>query len=191
MGKIIIEKIRDNYPLYTDLVQIRKHISERVLDLSEKKKTHNNYLAVNTILKHTVLPNEILFIVELKMTNYKYFLFKLRCTSLCDIPFFRFDSDGAPHRNYDETIPLHLQQITTPHFNSFNKDGLSIAYKTDKLKDDKERIALEDISLCIVHFCYESNIRFPLEDFPSITIMAGTLQLPVTKDDPNAGVQFL
>ncbi|UAY52702.1 hypothetical protein [Ferruginibacter albus] len=192
MGKIVIPEIRDNYPLYTQLLKERKSTNERTIDVSSPKKSNRNFLiAENISIKHSALNNNIEFIAEVKVDNHKYFLFKLRCKSLSETPFFRYDSDGCAHRNYDESIPFDEQLITTPHFNYFNQDGVLMAYKTEQLKDTNECEALQDINLCMSHYCMESNLRLNDEDFPSISILANTLQLPTVKDDPNSGVQFI
>ena len=80
---------------------------------------------------------------------------------------------------------------TSPHFNCFNEKGESVAYKTEQLKNEQERVALEDINLCMSHFCYESNIRLNDDEYPGISILSSTLQLPIIKDDPNSGVEFI
>ncbi len=187
-----IPAIRDNYTVYCDLKDNRKFGTDKVIDLSTPKRTNKNFLINDQVfLRHTTLENKIIFISEVKVRDYKYFQFKLRCKDFCDPPFFRYDSDGDTHRNYDENIPLREQQITTPHFHYFNSKGIEIAYKTEKLLDDKEKAALEDISLCVVHFCHEGNIRIDDEGFPEITILSGTLGLKHTEDDPNSGVNFI
>jgi len=192
MGKVVSTNIRDNYLLYTDLRQNRKSGADKNIDLSTPKPNNKNFLTnKKTLLKHITRPEEIVFISEVKVRDYKFFHFKVRCGSLFEIPFFRYDSDGPTHRNYDESIPFADQQVTTPHFHEFNSDGISIAYKTAKLLNDKERKALEDINLCAAHFYHEGNIRVGTDDFPTITILSNTLQLPHKEDDPNAGVNFL
>ncbi|MBC7553970.1 MAG: hypothetical protein H7257_08325 [Taibaiella sp.] len=86
--------------------------------------------------------------IEVNKQNYKRFSFILRCITLSQRPFFHYDSAGASHRNYDDSLPLKEQKVDTPHFNCFKESGLSWAYKTEKLKNESERIALEDIYLC-------------------------------------------
>ena len=192
MGKFIIPEIRDNYPLYTTLLKDSKAVFEEIIDISIPKKSNKNFLSRDNVgIKHITLTEEILFIADVKINDHKYFHFKLKCNSLCETPFFRYDSDGSSHRNYDDNIPLSEQLITTPHFNCFNEDGIGIAYKTDQLKDDKKRAALEDINLCMPHFCHESNMRLNDSEFPKISISQGTLPLTLTKDDPNSGVDFI
>ncbi len=191
MPKIIITEIRDKYADYTTLLTGRKSVFEQVINITEKKGNNKNFLTNRDVnVKHSSLTDAITLIAEVRVDNYKYFNFKLRCRSLSEVPFFRFDSDGETHRNYDDSIPLSEQQITTPHFHRFNENGLLIAYKTDKLLNEQERIALEDISLCVIHFCHESNIRLNDDDFPGISIMPGTFQFETENNDPNKGVNF-
>lgn len=192
LHKSIRPEIKENYALYKELLHDRKCISTPVIDISEQKKNQKNFLAQTEIIEHISLTDEITFSIEVKVSNYKYFLFILKCNRLSERPFFHYDSDGAAHRNYEEdTTPLKFQIISTPHFNCFNENGLSIAYKTAQLENEAERTALEDISLCVAHFCNESNIRLSDENYPTISIMAGTLPYDISIKDPNKGVQFL
>src|ERR1700733_8118374 len=134
MGKIIIPEIRDNYSFYNRLLKERKSIFDSVIGISEIRKNQKNYLINTTEVKHIQLTDKIILTSEVKINNHKYFLFKLRYINLSETPFFHYDSDGATHRNYgNENLPLKEQQVTTPHFNCFNENGLSVAYKTDKL----------------------------------------------------------
>lgn len=192
MGKSFTRQIREHYALYTDLLNNRKSTNEKNIDISVVKGNNQFFLINNrVILKHITLAQEIIFISEVKIRNYKDFKFKIRCASLCDPPFFRYDSDGPAHQNYDENIPLKEQSVTTPHFHNFNIRGVEIAYKTSELLNDASRVALEDISLCAAHFCHEGNIRVGENDFPTISILSTTLGLPLVENDPNSGVNFI
>ena len=114
-GKTITPEIRDNYSYYTKLLKERKSIFDEVIKISELKKNKPNFLINNnTIIKHKVIKDEIVLISEVKINNYKCFQFKLRCISFCKTPFFRFDSEGGAHRNYNENIPFkdHPDYIT-------------------------------------------------------------------------------
>ena len=192
MGKVIIPEVRDNYILYTSLLKDKKSISQSIIDISRHKLSNPHFLINDsTDVKHPNIKDEIVFISEVKVKNYKYFLFKLKCISFCYTPFFRYDSDGSTHRNYDEAIPLKEQQVTTPHFHYFNNSGISIAYKTKQLINAKSKEALEDINLCVAHFCSEANMRLNKDEFPAISILSKTLQLPLYDEDPNSGVNFI
>ena len=89
------------------------------------------------------------------------------------------------------SIPFADQQVTTPHFNCYNENCLNIAYKTEQLNNEEERKALEDINLCIAHYCNEANVRLKEDDFPTISILPGTLQLEIVQEDPNSNVKFI
>ena len=45
----------------------------------------------------------------------------------------RFDEGNGVHRNNNPSIPLHEQEITTPHFHKYDNRGYFIAYKTNEL----------------------------------------------------------
>jgi len=190
MGKEIRPEISTQYGFYNDLLKNRKSIFSALISVSEVGN-NANILEDRIAITHSVLLNEIDLIVDVKMRNHNFFQFKLKCEDLSKVPFFRFDSDGDTHRNYDEDIPLSKQQVTTPHFHFYNEKGINIAYKTKQLLDDAERVALEDINLCIKHFCHEANLRFNDDDFPEVEILHGDLKLKTTKEDPNSNVTFL
>jgi hypothetical protein len=191
MGKNVVQQIRDNYTLYTDLLINRKSIREKVIDISEKGRNENYLKNDKVVMEHITLPHNIILISEVKIRNYKSFKFKIKCAGLCEVPFFRYDSDGPAHRNYDENIPFEYQQIETPHFHNFNSNGISIAYQTHQLKNKVSKEALEDINFSAAHFCHEGNIRVGKEDFPLITILSKELGLTQIENDPNTGVNFL
>lgn len=186
----VAPEIRDNYSFYNSLLRERKSIFDELIEISNPSN-NANYLEKTTSLKHTSQSNEILFIVNVSISNHKFFKFKLRCKDLSDRPFFRYDSDGVTHRNYDSNIPFKEQQIPTPHFHFYNENGVNIAYKTSHLKNELECKALEDINLCIIHYCHEANIRLQENEFPSISISPATLQFDLFETDPNSNVNFI
>jgi len=171
------------------MAQNRQSIFVEVIDICEVGN-HSKILEKKTDLKHHELSENIELIVNVKINNHRFFYFKLRCKDLIDTPFFRYDSDGVSHRNYDDAIPLIVQQITTPHFHHFNSKGISIAYKTDKMLNENELKALEDINLCIAYFCQEGNIIPDKEDYPTITINSKELPLDFSIIDPLSNINF-
>lgn len=189
MGKEIITEIRDNYALYNTLLKERKSIFDQVIEIS-KVNNNANILEQNAPVKHQLLSNDLVLIVNVKVNNHNFFQFKLRCKDLCGVPFFRFDSDGETHRNYDDDIPFEEQQITTPHFHFYNEKGINIAYKTKQLLSETELIALEDINLCIKHFCHEANLFYNEDKFPDISIMPTNLPLKILQIDPTENISF-
>lgn len=185
------EEISSNYSTYEILVQQRKHTKEKILTLNSTKPNRKDIRYLESIAEHTTLKRDITLIIESKIQNNKDFKFKLRCTQLSGEPFFRFDSAGAAHRNADPTIKLEEQMVTTPHFNCFDSNGRNIAYKSEKLKNSSEAKALEDINLCFVHFCFESNTRFPADDYSEIiTTPAGQLNLGADNEDILSNINF-
>jgi hypothetical protein len=191
MGKEIRYEIRDNYNFYKILLEERKSIFQEVIEIKEIKKNNKNILETSEIIKHSSDNSKIELIVNVKINDYKFFQFKLKCKELSDIPFFRYDNDGETHRNYDEDeIPLRGQSVNTPHFHFFNEKGINIAYQTATLKDEAEKKALEDINLCIAHYFHEANIRLNGDDFPKVSILPGSLNLDFTQDDPNSNIRF-
>ena len=68
--------------------------------------------------------------------------------------------------------------------------GVNIAYKTDKLLNEQELKALEDIIFCIAYFFQISNIRLKEEDFPKIIINSKELPFKHIEQDPLLNVKF-
>jgi hypothetical protein len=181
-------EIREQYSFYNQLLKERKSIFEEVIEIKERGN-RGGFLENETAVKHISLSDDITFIAAVNIKNYKSFRFKLRCKKLSGTPFFRFDSDGTAHRNYDESTPLGFQSISTPHFHHFSEKGECLAYKTDKLLNPAEAKALEDISLCVAHFCDESNLKLKESDYPDIQIVYG-LGFKAYDSDPLENIQF-
>lgn len=190
MGKEVINEIRDNYKQYENLLRERKSIFDKVIEINEKGNNANIF-EEKIDVDHLSETLKIELIVNVKVNNHKFFQFKLRCKDYVKVPFFRYDSDGETHRNYDDDIPLNEQSINTPHFHFYNEKGINIAYKTKELKNEEMAKALEDISLCISHYFHEANIRVNSDDFPEIIISSKSLGLDFTQIDPNSNVNFI
>ena len=192
MAKEIRLEIKTNYNLYTTLLKKRKTAPKEQILIVNPKISNKNYLENIFVISHSTLPNSIDFIVTVKAINRKYFSFKLKCRELSEKPFFGYDSDGATHRNEKENIPLIEQMVSTPHFNYYDEDGQRMAYKSEKLKDEKETLALEDINLSIVHYCHEANVRYNTEDYPQCKFKEDLFSELDINDmvDPNLNVQF-
>jgi len=191
MGREIVKKFKEDYATYKILLNDRKSIFESVIDINEVGNNANTLEKIEDI-EHITLKKNIDLIVNIKVNNNKFFQFKLRCKDFCEIPFFRFDSDGDTHRNYlENTTKLDAQKVETPHFHLYNEDGLNIAYRTPQLENIEQRKALEDINLCVYHFFREANIVLPNDALPKIKIKGGSLDLDFSNDDPNANMIFL
>jgi hypothetical protein len=189
MADIIYPEIKDKYNYYTKLLKDRKSVFDSVIEI-RSFGNNNKILEKETGVKHESIQDEIILIVNVRISNQGFFQFKLRCKSLAAVPFFRYDSDGDTHRNYGENIPLSQQQITTPHFHRFTEDGRNFAYKTDRLLDEKECKSLEDINACIAHFFDESNTRLGENNYPSCTVNPQELQLDISMNDPLDNIVF-
>src|SRR5690606_11377651 len=128
--------IKDQFHFFTELVSVDKIVLTKTIQL-ESKKSNAKWLTGQSSIQHQTISDDIIFFVERSKRDSKYGI-KLRCPSLTNEPFFRFDSDGPAHRNDFPEIPLEEQSVTTPHFNSFREDGKPIAYKNETLKNEKE-----------------------------------------------------
>lgn len=189
MGNKVNKEIQANYTLYEKLLKDRKSIFESIIDISEIR-SNANFLEQEVPIAHSGITEQVVFIVVVKLNDYNYFQFKLKCSDLSDMPFFRYDSDGSTHRNYDGITPLSESSISPPHFHHFNEKGVCLAYKTEKMLSKTEMKALEDINLCIAYFCQESNIQPLKDDYPYFTINSKELPLDFTLIDPLLNVKF-
>lgn len=161
------KEIRDQYDFFRELLVENKIVTNKTIQI-ETKKSNSKWLIGTSNLEHETITDEIIFIVERNKRDSKYGI-KLRCSTLTKEPFFRFDSDGPAHRNDDSQIPLEEQSVTTPHFNSFQKDGKPIAYKNETLKKEKEaEIIAADINFGVSLFCMETNSKLNTGDFPTV-----------------------
>lgn len=192
MAIVVIREIREQYNVYQTLLSERKTISDKVINVSERKKNQRNfYTSPVSNLKHVYFDDPVNLLVEVRVDNHKSFKFQLKYPPLSPTPFFRFDSDGGTHRNYDDDLPFEDQSVDTPHFNYFSSTGLLLAMQTPELKNSQVRnVLIDDINLCLAHFCSEANIRLHEEDFPEVAIMPNLLNLILDKSDPNSGIIF-
>jgi hypothetical protein len=59
--------------------------------------------------------------------------------------------------------------VSTPHFNTFDQNGLYIAYKNDTLKDEKKsNVIVKDINFGVSLFCMETSCSLNDGNFPEI-----------------------
>lgn len=156
-----------NYELYTKLCHDKKIVKDSKIVLSPKVNKKDSQLGT-TVIIHNICEYDVEFIIEKSVVSLKYWI-KLKSKNLGNAPYFRFDSDGPAHRNADSTLSILNQVVHTPHFNSFDKHGRSIAYQNDILKSPKEAKAIQNnIDFGIALFCQESNTRTHDDNFPSV-----------------------
>jgi hypothetical protein len=158
--------IHKNYSLFHKLLHKKKIISDSKIVLSDKKNNTRFKVGQTDIIQGADHPT--ILIVESSKIDGKYGI-KLRCESLTKEPFIRFDSDGPAHRNDDFSIDLEDQMVSTPHFNTFDQNGLYIAYKNDTLKDEKKsNVIVKDINFGVSLFCMETSCSLNDGNFPEI-----------------------
>ncbi|WP_298238399.1 hypothetical protein [uncultured Algibacter sp.] len=187
-----IKEIRENYSKYEELLGKTKNSSTPTITLDEVKGNHQNTRVKKVEVAHTSIPEKLELIVESKIENKKDFKFKLRAPEYTGIPFFRFDSDGVAHYNRIPDLELPKQKIDTPHFHKFDSEGRNIAYKTEALEKATECDALlNDISLCMAHYCDESKTYYNNENYLEIIQTPPTeLDFDSNKDNPTEGVEY-
>lgn len=186
----INNQIRNNYKDYNELKTKRKTVLVSPIDVKRVKDRHPSLQFGNSNVTHQTINKNLNLEVEVKIDNSRDFKFKLFCSEIFEKPFFRFDSAGAVHRNNDPAIPLKEQQVTTPHFHEYNAEGIEIAYKTEALLTPAQLLKLENINVCIMHFCEEGNMRYQKSDFPEVNLQKGELGLKFTNEDPLKNIGF-
>lgn len=189
MGKVN-KQIKSEFNVYTELVAKMKTVVTSPINVKNVKNRHPSNLLGQSDIIHPSIKKNINFEVEVKINNSKNFKFKLFCSEIFEKPFFRFDSDGPAHWNDDPETPLKRKQITPPHFHKYQSDGIEVAYKTKALLSATQLVKLEDINVCVMHFCQEANMRYKKSDFPEINLSNGELGLTFTEDDPLQNVTF-
>lgn len=189
MGKVN-HQIKSNFSQYFDLRSKRKTVLNSPIAIKDGKSNHKSIKKGASLAKHASIKSDIKFEIEVKADNAKDFKFKLFCPDLFAQPFFRYDASGPTHRNNDPDIPLKEQQVTTPHFHEFNDKGIEIAYKTAALKSPKDLTRLEEVNICIMHFCQEGNVRYRKTDFPEVNLHNDELGLTFITEDPLKNVNF-
>lgn len=155
------------YDLFVELHENEKILSSHTIIL-DPKKNNSRWLMGSSEVSHKTVKEKLVFVVEQSTRDSKYG-FKLRCGALTKEPFFRFDSDGPAHRNSFAEIPLDQQLVSTPHFNTYDSQGVLIAYKGKILEQEKEANAVaEDINFGVSLFCQESNTMLENGSYPNI-----------------------
>ncbi len=188
MPESINKEILQNYSIYKKVQYEKKEITNKTITLADKKNNVHFRQAISPIISSIV--SDIELIIEADKKQVKRYGFKLKSKSICEKPFFRFDSSGVTHNNKAPTIPLPLRQITPPHFQYYDELGYNTAYKTDELKNPQIIAELEtDINKGIGLFCEESVIFTATNGFPNIEREAGIL-FKNEEIDPLINVSF-
>lgn len=187
-----VKEIRENYSKYEELVKETKSTSISPILLDEIKDNHKNTRIKKVEIQHNTLSERLELSIESKIKNKKDFKFKLRAPNYIGTPFFRFDSDGLAHYNRTPDEELPKQKIDTPHFHKFDSNGRNIAYQTDSLKKENERKALlNDINLCLAHYCDESKTYFNKKHYIEvIQTPQNELDFDNEYDNPLEGVNY-
>ena len=147
-------KIRDNFSLYTDLIEKEKIINATTITLQQGD--HNRWREKIEVIDHNS-HEEILFGVAQHKIDSKYGL-KIFIKHFTPEPVFYFDSDGPSHNNRDEITTLTERKINTPHINYYNENGVKLAKRNQFIEDNEEELQ-NDIELGMKFFCQEANIN--------------------------------
>jgi len=187
-----VKEIKEDFAKYEELLDKTKNTFVPRITLDELKDNHQNTRIKTVDVIHVSLTDPLELIVESKIENKKDFKFKLRAPEYTGTPFFRFDSDGVSHYNRVPNVELPKQKIDTPHFHKYDCDGRNIAYKTEPLEEEGDKEALlNDISLCMAHYCDESQTFYDNNKYIEIIQTPSTvLDFDSTNDNPTQGVEY-
>lgn len=183
----INNEIVKNYRLY-EIVQRdqSKKIKQKKIILREALSNKKGKQGASEVDSSHV--SDLYFEVYASKTATSYGL-KLMSKTICKQPFFRFDSAGSSHRNKSQSGQrLRGSSITTPHFQYYDPDGLSKAYKTPELKDEKmKEVITLDINKGVELFCKESKTQ-ACDDFEIIRELGVLFEQ--TEVDPLININF-
>mgnify|MGYP003635337381 CR=1 FL=1 len=187
-----VKAIQEDYSKYEELIGKTKNSLSQTITLDEVKGNHLNTRVKKVDVSHTSNSDKLELIVESKIVNKKDFKFKLRAPEFIGVPIFRFDSDGVAHYNRKRNVELPKQKIDTPHFHKYDSDGKNIAFKTDALEKENECEALiNDINLCMAHYCDESNTYYNNDSYIQIIqTPPNELDFDINNDNPTEGVEY-
>ena len=184
-------EIKTNFEKYEKLLEGDKNCEKKIIILDEIKNNHSDTRLKSSKVEHSTIKMDMELLVESKIDNKRSFKFKLRAKDLTGEPFFRFDSDGLSHLNNIPLTPLNELKIDTPHFHKFDNEGRNIAYQTDSLKNTTTReILLNDVSLCMAHYCDESKTYYNSEYIEIIQKPISELDLDIDNFNPLNGVDY-
>jgi len=176
--------VKNSFELFSKLRDENKIIISSDITF-EVKENNAKWEKWKSDIDHQICEYDIEFIVEVQKGTSKYGV-KLHCKNFTKQPYFRFDSEGPSHRNYSIEIPLEEQSVSTPHFNSFDLNGYSIAYKNDVLKSETESKAIqEDLNFGVALFCDETNTKLENKKYPQFKRQDLLLDLSDVKSVPN------
>ncbi len=190
----VCREVKEKYPDYEGLLTCTKSTSGPGIILSRKatKKGRPGVMATYLPVEHNQPDSAMEFAAELSVVNNQAFKFRLSDHLFMAPPLLRYDSKGRAHRNPPGNQRLSEQKIETPHFQKFDRDGNSFAYKTDKLTTTAGEQELANPVYCIMHFYEEANMDHD-GDLPILEIVTADDELfpslpPQT--DPNSHVRY-
>lgn len=148
-------RVKNNFRYYQSIKQHEKTLKTSIVFVSKSKNIGTDTGFVDIC---SDVSKELSLAVSVKQKALRTFSFKIIDNSLMSRPCYRFDSDGPPHYNIIEGVPLKKRRVDTPHFHEFNQEGIEFAYKTNVLERQEDYI-LSDRSFALAHFAHEENIR--------------------------------
>lgn len=188
-----MKKPKINYELLKimeehNLFMSNKKQTTMPLLVSKEKPNHKTSLYVEQTLLADSSFGETSIDCEVRDKNPLNYSFQILSNRINNRVIARLDEGNGVHRNNLPHIPLAEQEVTTPHFHKYDKNGYFVAYKTDALSayDEKPLDIEEGLRL----FCEEEKIESSNSDLVDIQIKEEGA-LPIPQDtDPLNGIMF-
>lgn len=146
---------------------------EKILFLEETKSA---WLNSDCDLFHKDSPEENVFLKVTKRKINAGYRIMLFCKDFMPLPYFKFDSDGPSHRNPPNGNGLKGEAIDTPHFNTYDQNGISIAIQYEELVENAKSIT-SDVGIGLPFFCKISNCVLDDGNYPHIEIKAPSIDV--------------
>lgn len=181
--------IERNYKGYSDFLKSQKRIKSPFV-VSEKKENHQASYYSETKLNGTYLFGDTYLSCEVKNSNAADFSIAFLSSIIPSRVLFRYDSDGLPHRNSVDYIPLPEQSVPTPHFHQYDDKGNLLAYQLEGMKNSKKIAYWRKLENAFDEICKIENIHSNQSDeMPLISLITGDITFDLG-DDPINGLDF-
>lgn len=181
--------IEQNYKGYTEYLESQKKINSPFV-VSDKKDNHPASYYSETKLNGTYMFGDTYLSCEVKNSNAADFSIAILSSLISSRVLFRYDSDGLPHRNSVDYIPLPEQSVPTPHYHQFDDKGNLLAYQSGDMKEPKKIAEWRKLENVFNEICKMKNIHSHQSDEkPLIALITGNITYDLG-DDPINGLVF-
>jgi len=190
MGRkvIVCVEVLNDHEQYTDLLLLRKQADSVNVKMEVEPKDRKHTEVGKVDFEHNNSDKGYLECRQ-NLIHRRRYSFNIFVKTFMQLPLFRFDSSGGRHWNpKNEELSLPEKAVKTPHFQKFNKDGISIAYRTEYLEENEEEI-LNDIQTSLHGYCNECNLETNIGGQLTIIRQINLLDY-LPPNDPHSDAKF-